>query len=36
MSALRQDDCIGVFAMARYPGWVNYVEFVKAEVFYAL
>ncbi|KAA8914638.1 hypothetical protein FN846DRAFT_479986 [Sphaerosporella brunnea] len=35
LRSLREHDVVEVFARARFPGWVHYVEWCVVEVFYA-
>jgi hypothetical protein len=35
IASLHPGDTIGVFPKAKYPAWVNHVEYVKIEVFVA-
>ena len=36
LGALRCGDVLEVYAMAQYPGWLNFAEFVEVEVYCAL
>lgn len=36
VKGLRLGDVVTVWAKARFPGWVNYIESVKVDVYWAI